>query len=396
MIYILSLILLGCLLGTITGLTPGLHVNTVCLIGLSLYPTLGLSTIDFGVVMVSTAVTQTFIDFVPAIFIGVPEEGTALSVLPAHRLLIKGRAMEAVGLTAYGCLLGVVYSLLLLVPVIYIVPLVYDTLRGVIMYVVLTAVIVLILREKNKISALTAFLLSGYLGILALDLKVLSATQVFLPLFSGLFGFSNILVSLKDKAVNIPQKEDIKVNLDKNIAFSGLVGSLCGIIVGLLPAMSPSQVGIIAYDLLGSNLRGFLVAVSAINTSDAIYSLVSLYTINNPRSGVAAMLGQVMTLDFNTLLLFIGVTAFTALIATMLYLYLGRITMKFVMSIDYMKLNLSILIFMLLLIYWTTGMVGLFLAILATAIGLIPILTDVSRTHLMGLLIVPTVVYVLF
>ena len=87
MIYVLTLTLVGCLLGTITGLTPGLHVNTVCLIGLSLYPLLGLSVVDFGVIMISMAVTQTFIDFIPAIFIGVPEEGTALSVLPAHRLL---------------------------------------------------------------------------------------------------------------------------------------------------------------------------------------------------------------------------------------------------------------------------------------------------------------------
>jgi putative membrane protein len=396
MIYLLTLILTGCLLGTITGLTPGLHVNTVCLIGLSLYPSLGLSTTDFGVVMVSMAVSQTFMDFIPAIFIGVPEEETALSILPAHRMVMKGRSMEVVYLTAYGCLLGVVYSIILLIPVMQIVPLVYKTMKGTIIYVVIIAIIVLIIREKKRMFAMIAFLLSGYLGILSLNLKVLSPTEALFPLFSGLFGFSNIIVSLKDKAVSIPQKEDIKVDLDKNMIKSGLVGSLCGIIVGLLPAMSPSQVGIIAYDLLGGNLKNFLVSISAINTSDAIYSLVSLYTIDNPRSGVAAMLGQVMTLDINTLLLFVGVTAFTALIATIVYLNLGRMAMRFVMRINYTKLNLSILIFMMLLIYWITGWIGLLLSMLATAIGLIPILSGVSRTHLMGLLILPTIAYFIF
>ncbi|MBM3308978.1 MAG: hypothetical protein FJY77_01870 [Candidatus Altiarchaeales archaeon] len=393
MIYILTLTLIGCAIGTITGLTPGLHLNTVCLIGLSLYPKLGLNPIEFGVVMVSAAITQNFMDFVPAIFTGVPEEGTALSILPAHRLVIEGRSMEAVKLTAYGCLLGVVYSILLLLPVIYIVPVIYKTMKGTIMYVVVIATIVLIIREKNKAFALISFLLSGYLGFIALDLKILSPTEVLFPLFAGLFGISNILVSLKDKTANTPQLEDIEVNLDKNIAFSALVGSLCGIIVGLLPSMSPSQVGIIAYDFLGSNLRSFLVSVSAINTSDAIYSLVSLYTINNPRSGVAAMLGQIMTLDSNTLLLFIGTTAFASMIATAAYLLLGKTAMKFVAKIDYTKMNLAILILIVVLTYWMTGLFGLFLAVLATAIGLIPIQTGVSRTHLMGLLILPTITY---
>ena len=308
---------------------------------------------------------------------------------------MKGRAMEVVKLTAYGSLLGLVYSLVLLIPMMYIIPLIYKMMKETIMYVVLISVLILIIREKRRGYALTSFLLSGYLGWIALDLKILSPTQVLFPLFAGLFGLSNILVSLKDKAVNIPQKEDIKVSLNKNIAYSGLLGSLCGIIVGLLPGMSPSQVGIIAYDLLGSNIRGFLVSVSAINTSDAIYSLISLYTINNPRSGVATMLSQVMTLDINTLILFIGIIAFSSVIATTLYLFLGKIAMQFVKRMDYTKLNVGILILMVTLIYWMTGFMGLFLTMIATAIGLIPILTGVSRTHLMGLLIIPTLIYTL-
>ena len=88
MLDILFLTLGGCCLGLVTGLTPGLHVNTVCLIGLSLYHKLGLNEIQFGVAMVAMAVTHTFLDFIPAIFIGVPEECTALSVLPTHKLLL--------------------------------------------------------------------------------------------------------------------------------------------------------------------------------------------------------------------------------------------------------------------------------------------------------------------
>ncbi|OYT41042.1 MAG: hypothetical protein B6U86_03160 [Candidatus Altiarchaeales archaeon ex4484_43] len=60
------------------------------------------------------------------------------------------------------------------------------------------------------------------------------------------------------------------------------------------------------YEIIGSDIRNFLISVSAINTSDAIFSFVSLYTIKNPRSGVATMVGKVLDLDLNTFLLLIG------------------------------------------------------------------------------------------
>lgn len=141
MIDYLLLVLLGCLLGVVTGLTPGLHVNTVCLIGLSLYLSLGLDALHFSVAMVAMAVTHTFLDFIPAIFLGVPEEETALIVLPAHQLLLQGKALDAVKLTAYGSLAGLIISLLLLPPALYLIPLAYNALRPFMVYVLLAAVV---------------------------------------------------------------------------------------------------------------------------------------------------------------------------------------------------------------------------------------------------------------
>jgi len=36
-------VIIGCLIGVVTGLTPGLHVNTIAIIGLSLFPSLNIS-----------------------------------------------------------------------------------------------------------------------------------------------------------------------------------------------------------------------------------------------------------------------------------------------------------------------------------------------------------------
>ncbi|MFH0861175.1 MAG: tripartite tricarboxylate transporter permease [Candidatus Altiarchaeota archaeon] len=391
----LLLALTGCLLGVITGLTPGLHVNTVCLLGLSVYPRLGLDPLQFSVAMVAMAVTHTFLDFIPAIFIGVPEEQTALSVLPAHKLVLDGKALDAVRITAYGSLLGLFVSLLLVVPAMYVIPKVYAAIRGFVVYVIIAAVALLILREKRKIWALTVFLLSGWFGLEVLNLKVISSTQVLFPVFAGLFGISTILDSLKSRSLRVPQKRYSTVQMDREIIWPSILGTLGGIAVGVLPAMSPSQVGILMFKMFGNSVTRFLAAVSAINTSDAIFSLVSLYTIGNPRSGVATMIGKIIEVNSQTLWLFLGTVAFTAAFATVLHLRIGALALRVFNRIDFRMLNLTTLIIVFALLHALTGLTGILIALLATAIGLIPIHTGVSRTHLMGVLIVPTVFYFL-
>ncbi|MBN2014200.1 MAG: tripartite tricarboxylate transporter permease [Candidatus Altiarchaeota archaeon] len=398
MLDILLLAVLGCVLGVITGLTPGLHVNTVAVIGLSVFPSLELTPTQFAVVMVGMAVTHTFLDFIPAIFLGVPEEETALSVLPTHQLLLQGKAIEAVKLTALGSLLGLGFALLMLVPTLILIPLIYEGLRGFIVYVLILAVLFLILREKSKERILwssATFILSGCLGIIMFDLKILSTTQVLFPVFVGLFGLSNILYSLGSKTTNIPQEQFIPLKMKKGYLSSGFLGALAGLLVGVLPAMSPSQLGILMYGLLKSDVRNFLVSVSAINTSDAIFSFVSLYTINNPRSGVATMVGKVLEFDFPTLLLLVGVTSFIAVFATYLHIRIGGFTMNVVGRINYRNLSIATILLVLSLVYLITGWFGSLLALLATSIGLLPIFAGVSRTHCMGVLLVPTILYFL-
>lgn len=153
--------LAGCLLGVLTGLTPGLHVNTVCLLGLSIYPTLNLDPLAFSIVMVAMAVTHTFLDFIPAIFLGVPEEATALSVLPTHRMLLAGKALDAVRITAYGSLLGLVSSMVLVVPALYLIPKIYAAIRRFVVYLIIACVLILIFREKRGCGLLSSSPLQG-------------------------------------------------------------------------------------------------------------------------------------------------------------------------------------------------------------------------------------------
>jgi len=397
MLEYLLLILAGCLVGLITGLTPGIHVNTVCLIGLSLYATLGVDAVGFGVFMVSLAVTQHFIDFIPAIFLGVPDEGTALSILPTHRLLLEGRSLEAVKLTGYGCLLGLVFGVAFLPAALYVIPVVYYWLRDFIVWVLAAALSFLIWREGgwNRLWALLIFLVSGVLGVVTLNLSALSSTDILFPVFSGLFGLSGILYSLRQRWKPVPQQEYARVDVDKGLLGSAASGAVGGMVVGVLPGMSPSQIGIIMSSIFGSSIRGFLVSVAAINTSDSMYSLMSLYTIQNARSGVAVMLERIMNLDYNTLVLFTGVFCIAAGIGFTMHMWVGKRAVRLFSMIDYRLVSAGVMAVVLTLVYLITGWVGLGVCILSTAVGLLPILSGVSRTHLMGVLIVPTMLFYL-
>jgi putative membrane protein len=391
-----ALALAGCAVGAVTGLMPGIHLNTVCLVGLGAYPLLGLDAVGFGVLMAAAAMTHTFLDFLPGIFLGVPEEGTVLAVLPAHRLVNAGKGLEAVKLTGYGCLLGLVFGVALLPPAAWLVPAAYRGMRGAMGGVLSAAVLFLVWRERGwrgKVWAAASFLASGAIGLLTLGAGGLSTTYVLFPVFTGLFGLSGLLWSLKGGGVTVPQEPYASVRVDGEVLWAGLKGALGGILVGVLPGMSPSQVGILFSEAFGSSARGFIVSVAAINSSDSIYSLASLYLIGNPRSGVAAMLGRVMVVGFDALLLFVGVFCLSASVAFCIHMEAGRRAASLFSGADYWRVSVAVLAFVMFLVWIFTGWLGVLIAAVSAAVGLLPVLSGVSRTHLMGVLLVPTIMF---
>src|SRR3989338_7353088 len=102
-------ILIGIIFGVIAGLLPGIHPNLVSifLFSISLFLLQYFSPLTLALFIVAVTITNTFVDSTPSIFLGAPEGGTELSVLPGHRLLLQGRGYEAVSLTVIGSLLAV-------------------------------------------------------------------------------------------------------------------------------------------------------------------------------------------------------------------------------------------------------------------------------------------------
>lgn len=112
-------VLAGYLLGIISGLLPGIHTNNFALALVAFSPFLaekGVAPFYIALIILSNAVSHTFHDIIPSVFLGAPDGDTALAVLPGHRLLLEGAGAEAVRLSALGSAGSVVASMLFVLP----------------------------------------------------------------------------------------------------------------------------------------------------------------------------------------------------------------------------------------------------------------------------------------
>src|SRR5512137_1976424 len=144
-------IALGFLLGIISGLTPGLHLNNFAALLLAVSPqllALGLSPFQMACIILSASISQTFFDAIPAVFLGAPDSETALTVLPGQRLMLEGRGIEAVRLSALGSAGSIVIALLLVFPISWIFSSYYDYLMKYV-GVLLLAVALLMIKSEN-------------------------------------------------------------------------------------------------------------------------------------------------------------------------------------------------------------------------------------------------------
>ena len=397
-IQVILAILGGVFLGIITGLTPGIHINLISLIILSIsgFFLKFISPIIVCVVIVSMSVTHTFLDFIPSVFLGAPDADTALSILPGHKLLLEGKAFEAVKLTVIGSLGALIFSVAIIPILIPVVGFVYPFLKRYIAYILIFVVVYMILRDKNKKWNLFVFLLSGVLGLIVLGINGLN--NPLFPMLSGLFGLSMLVTSLADH-VNIPeQKIEETIELDKKeIVKSLFAGTIAGTLTSFFPGLGPAQGAVVANQLF-KNISdfGFMIIVGGINTVNFVLSLVTLLVLNKARNGAIIVVSQIMNVvSLNDLLIFSSVALLVGGIATFLAFRITRIFSKIMSKVNYKLLVISIIVMIVGMTFYFSGFLGLLILVTSTAIGIIPGELGVARNHAMGCLLLPVIIYLL-
>jgi len=393
---ILLFSILGICVGTITGLIPGFHINTVIplILGMTF---LFASPYYLTTFIVSLTITWIFISYIPSVFLGAPQEDTSLAVLPGHRLLLEGRGYEAIKLTIIGGMGSLIITLILVAIFSSSFSNLYDMLRPYIQYLIAIVVLFMIASEKKLrkiLSAAFIILLSGFFGIITLSSSIVPSENVFFPMLTGMFGLSTIIISMKGKSKIPTQKEDSNLNISKvDLLKFILLGSVAGTIVGLLPSIGVSQAAtIVSYLGRLGETRSFLVSLSGIRVAHEVVSLLSLYIIKTPRSGGSIAIQQVLPeLTFYDALLMVGVICFVSGIAVLITMFLGKRIPKFLAKVNYKYLSLTVIIFMLVMVFLMTGVYGLLIVFTSTSIGLLCAHMGIKRSHCMGCLLIPSI-----
>jgi len=390
-------ILLGASAGVITGLTPGLHINLVALILFSISPFLlgYTNVIVVAVFIISMSITHTFTDFISATYLGAPADDTALAVLPAHRLLLEGMGHEAVKLTVIGSLLCLIIVIILSPLLIIVVPIIFSYLKNYIGWLLLAVVVFMILREENankKFWALVVVALSGILGLIVFSIPNLK--DPLLPMLSGLFGISILLLSLTQKVTLPIQRttEMIKVKT-KNVLKALGSGVFSGSLVSIFPGLGPAQAAVLAGQIVGKiDVFSYLILVGGINTVSMLLSLITLFTIEKARNGSIIVVQQLLqSINIDILVLFFAVALIAGGIAAFLTLYVSKIFSSIMNKVNYSLLSTFIIMFVGMMVLYFSGFIGFLILIVATFIGLIPNIVDVSRSNSMACLLIPII-----
>lgn len=378
-------IFLGVIAGTITGLIPGLHSNNI------VYFFTGISFFEehISYFVISMVITQSFVDFIPAVFLGAPDTNTFEGVLPAHRLFIEGKGFEAIILTIFGGLCSIIFSILFIPIFQQFLNINNDKIIFLIPTVLIFSSLILVLSEKNnkfRKLAIFVFIMSATQGLLF-------KSQLF-PLITGYFGISTILFSSKKNNL-IKQNNNAKIS--KEYIFDGLIGVIGGAIVSIFPGIGNNlAAAIIKLFRQKMNSRKYLVVLGSINTSNFLFSIPVLFILNRARNGAAIYLKENFIFTQQTYFLSIITIIISAGAGAIITIVLSKMLCKKIQKVDFTIISYFIVLLLIILVFAFNGIIGLIALLFSTALGVFTINKKIKRSNCLGALIVPTLFFYLF
>jgi putative membrane protein len=347
-------------------------------------------------------------------------------------MVLEGRGYEAVRLSAIGSLGGIIVAFIFLIPFRFVIgePVNgYMYLKQFMVFILLAICILILFSEQTKIPykrvlneqknryekgrfsralgvaiAVMIFLVAGLFGYLILKIDVASpfglpATVLF-PALGGLFGVATLLDSVRTNT-GIPEQQISEPVLDKRETMKSVAtGSVAGSTVGFLPGLSSGVATVVAMLFRKEPEREqVIVTLSAINTTNSFFVLVALFLILRPRSGAAIVVNQMIPVEHwsglimpGSLIYLILASIVAAILGFFLTLYIGKKFANMLSKIPYRKIVGTIIIFIIVMVFAFTGVLGLFILAVSTCIGMMPPYFGVRRSHAMGVLLVPVII----
>ena len=169
-------------------------------------------------------------------------------------------------------------------------------------------------------------------------------------------------------------------------AIAGVIG---GVIADLLPGISsPGQVAVFLTMVMPLNSLSYLSTIASVSTSQTIFSLATASSIDKTRNGGIEWLSQVINIGEN--LIFLLLLMFLAVSITVAVVFLLRKKIGRIANIDMEFINRLLIVYLIAIVFVTNGIFGILIMLFASILGYLTIKLGAPRTHLMGAVIIPT------
>jgi putative membrane protein len=387
MLDLISLALIGILIGAFTGIVPGIHPNTVIFTSIPFYLSTEIGFMSYAAFIAGLSVSHTFHDFLPSIYLQAPDANTALSTMPGAEKAANGRGPEAFHSTLIGGIVSILTVVAALPVLAFLLKDFYTFIEPFMAYIVAFFLFFLVFQNEFKPAIITAFL-AGALGMLSLN-SSLGGQFILMPVFGGLFAVPAVLSSLR-KEFDLPEQ-------DFSAEFKGVRGGFAGVVSGLIAGTVPG-VGAAGSTTFLSPLmndeKEFLAGMGGVNTTDILVSFLALMLIGKARSGASVALQSLSTPIMHEVYLLIGLSVFCAGVSALLALRTERFFLKIIDFVSFRKAGVAVLFTIGFLSFVLSGWFGVLTLITASFIGYYS-LERSCRACCMAVLLVPSVAFFL-
>lgn len=417
-IILIGYLLIGVILASVVSLIPSLHIyNVMGLIIIAIMSAPDIFPVEvIPYVFIAMVVTYSVLNTLTAVFLSAPDESMFFVVLPSQKGLLLSRGYDIAMLTGFGSILGLLVLVAITPLSFYVLP----SLRKLMMphmHWILGLLIVFILQgewpkgnERKKIgfprffeawkslgAGILTFLLSGFLGLIVLNKNLLpmkSSFQGLMPVFVGLFAVPSILTNIVAK-VKIPKQyisKSIDVTPETSLKAT-ISGGLGGLFAAIFPIVTAGMGGLVAGHATAQRDERIFIMSQGVSKTIYYVGAFLFYFVPMGRMGKGGLVAMVSPLfSVHTAqqywlavasMLFAGGTAFL-----MLH-YLAKWFAQIVHKINYKVISTVTLVILCGTVLALSGFIGIFVMIVSSAIGLIPILFGSRRLNCLGVLLLP-------
>ena len=143
-----------------------------------------------------------------------------------------------------------------------------------------------------------------------------------------------------------------------------------------------------------------IAVLSSVNTAVTVMVLGFLYMVGRPRSGAALALNMIYPIDIwgtleppSDFVRLVAITIIAGLFSVPVMIKLSKGMLKLHELIPLRTMVISVIVFVSALVWFSTGFIGLGVLVIGTLMGLMPPRIGIRRSHGMGIILVPIMIY---